>query len=126
MFLFYLVMCAYKLNNTESRFPHNPISQPNLLLLSIVMFGDHPITPPVLSLMFPCECLNAQSMSIAIILTKLNSLIGLRLACLLGILCTNEAINASIHLHASTSLPWMSPLLKIILSFLLAYFMGRV
>ncbi|KAA0056602.1 reverse transcriptase [Cucumis melo var. makuwa] len=28
--------------------------------------------------------------------------IGLRLACLLDILCTNEAINASIHLHPTS------------------------
>ena len=40
-FLLYLVMCAYGLNNTKSLFSRNPISQPNLLLLSIVMFGDH-------------------------------------------------------------------------------------
>ncbi|TYK08586.1 Retrovirus-related Pol polyprotein from transposon TNT 1-94 [Cucumis melo var. makuwa] len=38
----YLVTCAYELKNTESLFPSNPISQPNLLRLSIVMFGDHP------------------------------------------------------------------------------------
>ncbi|KAA0041353.1 Beta-galactosidase [Cucumis melo var. makuwa] len=36
---------------------------------------------------------------IVMILTKLNSLLKLKLACLLGILSTNEAINASTHLH---------------------------
>ena len=46
MFLPYLVMCAYTLNNTESCIPRNPISQPDLLLLSIVMFGDHPRSLP--------------------------------------------------------------------------------
>ena len=30
-----------KLNNIESCFTRNPISQPDLLLLSIVIFGDH-------------------------------------------------------------------------------------
>ncbi|KAA0054607.1 Beta-galactosidase [Cucumis melo var. makuwa] len=33
--------CPVRLNNTESVFPRNPISQSNLLFLSIVMFGDH-------------------------------------------------------------------------------------
>ncbi|TYK03820.1 Retrovirus-related Pol polyprotein from transposon TNT 1-94 [Cucumis melo var. makuwa] len=73
------------------------------------------------SLIFPFGCLDAQP-----VLTKLNSLLGLRLVCLFGILCTNEAINASTHLHESTSLPWMTPLLKIVLSLPLAYFSGRV
>ena len=41
MFLPCLVMCVYGLNNTESIFPCR-ISKPNLLLLlSIMMFGDH-------------------------------------------------------------------------------------
>ncbi|KAA0056446.1 reverse transcriptase [Cucumis melo var. makuwa] len=44
---------------------------------------------------------------IAMVLTKLNSLLGIKLVYLLDILCTNGAINASIHLHASTSLSWI-------------------
>ncbi|KAA0051457.1 putative mitochondrial protein [Cucumis melo var. makuwa] len=76
--------------------------------------------------MFPFKSLNAQPMFIVIVLTKLNSLLELRLLCLLGILDTNEAINTSIHLHTSTLLSWMSHLLRIILSFPLAYFKGRV
>ena len=75
----------------------------------------HPIqTPPpnqtVPSLMFPFGCSAALPMTIAMVLTKLNLPLGLRLACWLDILCTNEVINASIHLHVSTLLPWMSPL----------------
>ncbi|TYK03081.1 ty3-gypsy retrotransposon protein [Cucumis melo var. makuwa] len=53
----------------------------------------------------PLWVLDALPMFIAIILTKLNSLLGLRLACLLGILYTNKAINASTHLHSNYMLP---------------------
>ncbi|KAA0048287.1 Cysteine-rich RLK (receptor-like protein kinase) 8 [Cucumis melo var. makuwa] len=74
---------------------------------------------------YPFGCSDAQPMSIVTVLTKLNSILGLRLVCLLGILCTNEAINASTYLHESTLLLWMSLLLKIVLSFPIAYFGGE-
>ena len=47
----------------------------------------------------PFGCSVALPMSIAMVLTKLNLLLGLRLACLLNILYTNEAINVFILLH---------------------------
>ncbi|KAA0025959.1 reverse transcriptase [Cucumis melo var. makuwa] len=47
-------------------------------------------------------CSNALPMFIVMVLTKLNSLLGLRLAYLLGILCTNETINAPTHLHGES------------------------
>lgn len=63
---------------------------------------------------------------IVMILTKLNSPLGHRHACFFSTLCTNEAINASIHPHTNTLSLWMSTFLRIILSFPLVYFMGRV
>ena len=39
---------------------------------------------------------------IAMVLTKLNSSLGLRLACLLDTLCTNKALNSFSHPHVNT------------------------
>ncbi|KAA0065437.1 reverse transcriptase [Cucumis melo var. makuwa] len=50
----------------------------------------------------PLRVFRSLHISIAMVLIKLNSLLGLRLSCLLGILYTNKAINASIHLHPTS------------------------
>ncbi|KAA0066554.1 Cysteine-rich RLK (RECEPTOR-like protein kinase) 8 [Cucumis melo var. makuwa] len=114
MFLPYLVMCAYKLNNTESRFLRNPISQPDLLLLSIVMFGDHPrVMPFSLPLLSSTACLlvsftSRQSIAFKNLIPPLVGYLmfpfGVRMHCLC-ILCTNEAINDSILLHVESTCP---------------------
>ncbi|KAA0025434.1 putative mitochondrial protein [Cucumis melo var. makuwa] len=74
--------------------------------------------------MFPFECSDALPISIDMVLTKLNSPLELKLACLLGILCTNEAINASNHLYISTLLPWMSPFIEDCFFFLVSLLQG--
>ncbi|KAA0056171.1 ty3-gypsy retrotransposon protein [Cucumis melo var. makuwa] len=59
-----------------------------------------------------------QPMFIAMVLTKLNSPLRLKLACLLDTLCTNKAIYSFSHPHVNTLSPWMSTFLRIVSSYL--------
>ncbi|TYK11081.1 ty3-gypsy retrotransposon protein [Cucumis melo var. makuwa] len=61
---------------------------------------------------------STQPMFIAMVLTKLNSPLRLKLACLLDTLCTNKAIYSFSHPHVNTLSPWMSTFLRIVSSYL--------